>query len=285
MRRLTAIIALLIFASASACFASPSSGRSQGDDRGHPALQLGTNKIEVNHGRPVLRGRSPEAMIQPGQVWRMGADDPTTLSTQASLKFGDKVIPAGTYILQAKLVEPQKWHLQVNSEGGSPIAEVPMTLQKLDKSVEYLTITLDKKDEGGRLTLQWGTLALAADFQPAAMTASAEDGDKWNELSAFHDVMSATFHPMQEGDFKPIRDRAAEMAAKGKQWADSKPPKLYDKPEIKTNVAKLAQESKALATLVAKKASDAQIKESLSTLHDRFHEIIGLCRDAKKQST
>lgn len=280
MKRLIALIALLIFTSASACLGRPAPA-SQGDDRGHAVLQLGDNKIEADHGRPVLRGRKPEAMIQPGQVWRMGANDPTTLSTQASLKFGEKVIPAGKYILQAKLVEPQKWRLLIESDGGT-VAEVPFNLQKIDKPVELLTIILEKHDKGGRLILQWGTLALAADFQPAAMTASAEDSDKWNELSAFHDVMSATFHPMEEGDFKPIRSRAGEMAAKAKQWADSAPPRVYDKAEIKANVTKLAQESNALAALAASKASDTQIKVSLNALHDRFHEIAGLCRDAKK---
>jgi len=284
MKRLAAIVAPVILASASACFGGPALGPSQGDDRGHPVLQLGGARIEVDHGRPTLRGRKPEAMIQPGQVWRMGANDPTTLTTQASLKFGDKVIPAGKYVLQAKLVEAQMWRLLIESEG-TVIAEVPFNLQKLDKSVELLTISLEKKDKGGRLILQWGTLALAADFQLAATTASADDGGKWNELSAFHDVMSATFHPMEEGDFKPIRSRAPEMAAKARQWADSTPPGLFDKPEIKTNVAKLAQESKALAALVAKKANDAQIKESLTALHDRFHEIAGLCNDAKKQAS
>lgn len=280
MKKLTAIIALLVFTSATACYGSPAL---QGDDRGRPVLQLGSNKIEVDHGRPTLRGRKPETMIQPGQIWRMGSNTATTLSTQASLKFGEKVIPAGKYILQAKLIEPQKWQLLIAAEGGSVIAEVPFNLQTLDKSVELLTITLEKKDKGGRLILQWGTLVLAADFQPAAMTASADDSGKWSELSTFHDVMSATFHPIEEGDFKPIRSRAAEMATKAKQWADSTPPKVYDTPEIKTNVAKLAQEAKALAALVAKKASDAQIKESLNALHDRFHEIAGLCNDAKKQ--
>lgn len=166
MKRLTAIVALLVFASASACFGGPEPGHSQAE-RGHPVLQLGGNKIEVDHGRPGLRGRKPEGMLQPGQVWRMGADDPTTLSTKASLKFGDKVVPAGTYILQAKLVEPGKWLLLIQSESGSPVAEAPFSLQKLEKSVELLTISLEKKDNGGRLILQWGTLALAAEFQPA----------------------------------------------------------------------------------------------------------------------
>lgn len=221
MKKLTALIALLILSSASACFGGSAPEPSQEDDRGHPVLQLGDNKIEVEHGRPTLRGRKPEAMIQPGLVWRMGANKPTTLSTQASLRFGEKVIPAGKYILQAKVIEAQTWRLLIQTEAESTVAEVPFTLQKLDKEVETLTITLEKKDKGGRLILQWGTLSLVADFQPASMTASAEDGGKWTELIAFHDVMSATFHP---------------------------------------------------------------VKESLGALHDRFHEIAGLCNDAKKQS-
>ncbi|HSB08970.1 MAG TPA: DUF2911 domain-containing protein, partial [Blastocatellia bacterium] len=148
MRRLSAVFALLalIVNGAPTGKASPA----QGSERGHPVLQLGANKIEVDHGRPSLRGRNPEEMIKPGQAWRMGSDDPTTLTTQASLKFGDKVITAGKYILQAKLVEPQNWHLLIESESGSLSAEVPLTLQRLDKPVEYLTIALEKQDKGGR---------------------------------------------------------------------------------------------------------------------------------------
>jgi hypothetical protein len=280
MKRLSAMLSLLILASASIAAASAPAQ----EDRGRPVLELGSNKIEVNHGKPGLRGRNPEALIQPGLVWRMGANDPTTLSTQASLKFGEKVIPAGKYILQAKLVAAQKWHLLIQSEDGSSIADVPFNLQKGDKSVEYLTITLEKKDKGGRLVMQWGTFVLAADFQPAAMTASAEAGqsDKWPEMSAFHDVMSATFHPMEEGDLKPIRSRAQDMAVKAMQWANSTPPAIYDQPKIKVNLRKLSNESIHLAARIVDKASDEQVKELLTALHDRFHEIAGMCRDAKK---
>lgn len=281
MKRIVVIFALLLFTSA--CFGSSMSGSAQ-DDRGRPVLELGGNKIEVNHGRPGLRGRNPEALIQPGMVWRMGANDPTTLSTQAGLKFGDKVIPAGKYILQAKYGEDKKWQLLIQSEAGETIAEAPFNLQRLDKPVEYLTINLEKKDKGGRLVLQWGTLALAADFQPASMSASAETNDKWTELSAFHDVMSATFHPMEEGDLKPIRSRAKELAEKAIQWANSTPPKIYEQPKIKANLAKLSREATGLAARVGENASDAKVKELLTALHDRFHEIIGMCSEAKKQN-
>lgn len=281
--RFNALVALLIFISTSACFGNAAPAPVHDGDRGHAVLQLDSNKIEVEYGRPTLRGRNPEELIKPGQVWRMGADNATTLSTQAALKFGETVVPAGKYILRAKLVEPRNWHLLIESESKSPVAEVPFNLQTLDSAIERLTISLDKKENGGRFILKWGNLLLAADFLPAATTASAGDSDKWSELTVFHDVMSQTFHPMEEGELKPIRSRAGEVAEKARQWADSKPPKIYDKPEIKANLAKLADESKALAALVGAKASDTQIKESLTCLHDRFHTIVGLCRDAKKQ--
>ncbi|HSB10705.1 MAG TPA: hypothetical protein VLM38_14550, partial [Blastocatellia bacterium] len=106
-------------------------------------------------------------------------------------------------------VEPQNWHLLIESESGSLSAEVPLTLQRLDKPVEYLTIALEKQDKGGRLVVQWGRLALATEFQPAATTASGDGGDTWNELSSFHSLMSQTFHPLEEGNLTPIRTRAA----------------------------------------------------------------------------
>ena len=165
MNKLKAILALVIVSSIAAVVSSTARA-GQSEERGHAVLQIGSNKIEVDHGRPALQGRKPEAMIQPGQVWRMGANDPTTLSTQGSLKFGDKVVPAGHYTLQAKFVAPQKWHLLIESDGGTIVAEVPFVLQKVDKAAELLTILLEKKGAGGRLVLQWGTLALATEFQP-----------------------------------------------------------------------------------------------------------------------
>ena len=279
MKRISVLFILLIVTSV--CVASVAARPAQ-DDRGRPVLQLGSNKIEVNHGKPGLRGRNLEALIQPGMVWRMGANDPTTLTTQASLKFGDKVISAGKYILQAKVVAAQKWLLLIQSEGGSTVAEVPFDFQKVDKSVEYLTITLEKKDKGGRFVMQWGTFALAADFQPAAMTASAERSDKWVEMSAFHEVMSATFHPMEEGDLKPIRSRAQEMSIKAINWHKSTPPAIYDQPLIKANLRKLYQEAINLAARVAEKASDTQSKELLTALHARYHDGAGQCHEAKK---
>lgn len=114
-----------------------------------------------------------------------------------------------------------------------------------------------------------------------ASTAFAQRSAKaapWKEMETFHEVMAKTFHPMEEGNLQPIMARAGEMAEKAKLWADTKAPAQFDKPAIKDLLVKLKDESKALAELVAAKGSEADIKKSLTALHDRFHEITGACK-------
>ena len=137
-------------------------------DRGQTELALDGGKVSVEYGRPTLRGRNLDALIQPGDEWRMGSNNATTLATDTPLKFGDKVLAAGKYILKAKLIEAKKWHLLIESEDHTPVAEVPLELQKLDNSIEALTINLEKKEKGGRLIVSWGNLSLATDFQKSA---------------------------------------------------------------------------------------------------------------------
>ena len=48
-------------------------------------------------------------------------------------------------------------------------------------------------------------------------------------------------------------------------------------------LVKLNAESKTLADAIANGAKDEQLKKDLTALHDRFHEIIGACREEKKK--
>jgi hypothetical protein len=137
-------------------------------DRGQAELALDGGKVSVEYGRPTLRGRNIEALIQPGDEWRLGSNAPTTIATDVPLKFGDKVIAPGKYVLKAKLIEAKKWHLLIETMDHAPVAEVPLELKKQDSATELLTINLEKKDNGGRLIIQWGSLSLASDFQKSA---------------------------------------------------------------------------------------------------------------------
>jgi hypothetical protein len=105
--------------------------------------------------------------------------------------------------------------------------------------------------------------------------------DAWPELKAFHNIMSATFHPAEEGNLKPIKTQSTELATKANKLQTSLVPAEFNKPAIIIAIKKLAAESKALDVLVKKKAKDAIILKNLTALHDRFHEIVGLCKEEK----
>jgi hypothetical protein len=136
-------------------------------DRGEAVLRLDGGTASVEYGRPALQGRDVEKMISPGQEWRMGSNDPTTLKADVDLRFGERIVPKGEYILKARADDQQKWNLLIQNEGGATVAEVPLTFQKVGSSAELLTIELKGKGKAGAFVLHWGNLMLSTDFQKA----------------------------------------------------------------------------------------------------------------------
>lgn len=105
---------------------------------------------------------------------------------------------------------------------------------------------------------------------------------KWAEWTAYHAVMSSTFHPSEEGNFEPIRTRSAELVTKAEEWLKSTPPKEFDKPQVKELLVLLVKESKELDALVKNKAGDDELKKALFNLHERFHSIVGACQNTEE---
>jgi hypothetical protein len=101
--------------------------------------------------------------------------------------------------------------------------------------------------------------------------------DSWPELKTFHGVMSQTFHPSEEGNLQPIKERAGEMLEKAIALQVSKPPAEFATDKIKASVGKLVGGAKELKMLIDTKQPDDVISKKLSALHDNFHEIVGLC--------
>jgi len=99
----------------------------------------------------------------------------------------------------------------------------------------------------------------------------------WKELDDYHKVMASTFHPSEEGNLQPIKERSGELAAKAKALKKSSIPAAYRKEGVKKSLNLLAKESKALDKMVRKKKPDADITKSLAALHDRFHEVMEKC--------
>lgn len=101
--------------------------------------------------------------------------------------------------------------------------------------------------------------------------------DTWQALKDFHLVMAQTFHPAEEGNLKPIRERSGEMLAKAKNLTTSAIPASFDKADVKKAIADLVEGAQKLDKTIRKKGKDAAITKQLTDLHEVFHTIQGLC--------
>ena len=121
------------------------------------------------------------------------------------------------------------------------------------------------------LTISLGTAAYAQDALK-----------NWKEMKDFHQVMSQTFHPSEEGNLQPIKTRIGEMVQKAEALKASKVPAELDNKKVRKHINKLVVDSKKLQAKIAAGASDEEITKALSALHDVFHKIVGLCSETEE---
>jgi hypothetical protein len=117
-------------------------------------------KVSIEYGRPYTRGRKIVGGLVPyGRVWRTGADQATTLTTDAPLVIGGAKVPAGKFTLYT-LPNPNGWKLIINKQTGQwgteyneaqDLARVDLTARTLGAPVDQFTINID----GGKLILAW----------------------------------------------------------------------------------------------------------------------------------
>jgi len=140
---------------------------------------VGGAHISIEYGRPFLKGRAESEVMPPGQPWRTGADEATTLTTDQPLVFGRLTVPAGTYTLYAVPGE-SVWQLIVSKSTGQwgipypegqDLGRVPMITAKLKTPVEQLTISIDptlsrySEENGGMLIIEWGATSASTIFE------------------------------------------------------------------------------------------------------------------------
>jgi len=141
-----------------------------GQDRGTAKATIGKANVTVEYGRPLLQGRDMLAKMQTGSVWRIGANEPTTITSDADLDFGGTRLAKGKHILLARLAEGGKWSLIASTksafqfEESAKLAEIPLEFKQAKDSVEQLTLTLSSQGEKGVLEIAWGTSRLVASF-------------------------------------------------------------------------------------------------------------------------
>ena len=161
---------------------------------GIPPQYPGGKWIEIDYGRPILRGRKNifgsgadygKTLNAGAPVWRAGANSTTKLTTEVPLVIGGKTLPPGVYDLFVDLKDGS-WTLIVGTQptqdthdrnektkiwgayGYDPrfdAARAAMTVTRLDHSVDQFTIGfLDMSDRGGKLTMEWETTSASVAF-------------------------------------------------------------------------------------------------------------------------
>jgi hypothetical protein len=115
-----------------------------------------------------------------------------------------------------------------------------------------------------------------------AISFAQESAKPWPELKAFHSVMSATFHPVEEGNYAPLKERAGELFTAVKTWKASAIPAGFKKKETAAALVELEIACGKLEKAVTAKATDVELKEMITNAHNIFHKIVGECRNTEE---
>ncbi|MFS4467399.1 DUF2911 domain-containing protein [Maribacter sp. 2210JD10-5] len=135
-------------------------------------------KLSVNYSSPSKKNRIIFGELVPfGQVWRTGANEPTTFTNSAQIDIIDKKLPAGTYSLWT-VPGKESWKIIFNKEvpdwgvtllsGGSETTRNPkedavtveVPARTIGTPVEQFTIDFKNNENQLYLNLLWDTVSI-----------------------------------------------------------------------------------------------------------------------------
>ena len=77
---------------------------------------VGVTDVEIRYHRPAVKGRTLWGGLVPyGEVWRLGANEATTIRFADAVKVAGRDVPAGTYGFFA-IPGPERWTLILNKQ-------------------------------------------------------------------------------------------------------------------------------------------------------------------------
>ena len=137
-----------------------------------PHDTLTVKNVKVTYGRPYKKGRDIFGALEPyGKVYRVGADEATTITFAKDGTFGGKPVKAGTYTLFA-IPNEAKWTIILNGQlkqwgafdydkyKDKDVLHVDVPVKKLSAPVEQLTMTAP----GSELIIAWDKTQVAVPF-------------------------------------------------------------------------------------------------------------------------
>jgi len=136
-------------------------------------------KIKVIYNRPNKKGRVIFGGLVPyDEVWRTGANEATTFSSNLPLKIQGKTLNAGKYSLWT-IPRENQWSIIFNDEIGQwgintsgeanripsrDVLSVDVTAMIQDREIEQFTISFEAIGEEAEMVLMWDKTVIALPF-------------------------------------------------------------------------------------------------------------------------
>jgi hypothetical protein len=179
---LLAPVALLLTLATVSSPAHSQGGKPAASGRATTRITLNGNEppaVSIDYGQPHARGRTVNGALAGdlGQVWRLGANEATTLRTDVDLTIGTLTVPKGAYTLAAATSATGAWKLIVNTKTGqwgipydstTELGRTPLTSTTLATPIESFTMWLIPAADGsasGEIRFAWGTKEFSAPWK------------------------------------------------------------------------------------------------------------------------
>lgn len=189
--------------------------------------KVGLTDITIQYSRPGKRDRLVFGdVVSFGEIWRLGANENTKITSSDAIIFGKDTVKAGTYAIYAK-PEKDNWTLFLYSETtnwGVPdpwdtkkvVYETKLPVIQLNDVVETLTISIEKiENNGASLVIMWDKSKIALPFTVNTKDKVLASIKKTMEGPSANDYnRSATFYYQEKIDVKKALEwstKACEM--------------------------------------------------------------------------
>ncbi len=221
MKKLLLLIAIGFTASLNAQILTP---------KASPAAKMqqkvGLADIQIEYSRPGAKGRVIFGDLIPfGQMWRLGANENTKITTSEALIIGKDTLNAGTYGLFAK-PGPTNWELYFYadySNWGLPepwdpkkvVLQASAVVQKTQDFQENLAISLDAlTNNGGTLLICWENTKVSLPFSLNTKAKVLASIDKTMAGPAANDYhAAATYYFNENIDLKTALEWSTKAVA------------------------------------------------------------------------
>lgn len=139
----------------------------------HATLDDGTY-VKVIYSSPRKRGREIFGGLVPyGEVWRLGANEATEITTTSPLNFGGRTLEPGTYALFA-IPGEDEWTIIVNRNLGqwgayeydeaADLMRFTVPAERISESYEAFTINFEEDTQD--LALMWDQTKVTIPVEP-----------------------------------------------------------------------------------------------------------------------